>query len=130
MKKPHKIEGLNSWTWYVPGVGRTTMWDVTNDTWRTADEYARTGRRTLGYAFIPAGYRQPLFCGCDFGCPKFVAIDSLEAALSLLDFLRLREGDTDSEYFEHYTPKQLAWCNSRACETAARRVYELENPEV
>jgi hypothetical protein len=37
------------------------------------------------------------------------AIDSRKAALTVLSFLSLRPGDTDSEYFADYTSEQLVF---------------------
>jgi len=73
---------------------------------------------TLGYKLM---MRQPfdgpsvtLFEGEDHGCPLHTAIDSDDAVRSIMGFLTLRPGDTDSEYFESYTPEQLAYAEQHA----------------
>jgi hypothetical protein len=33
-----------------------------------------------------------------------------DSVAGLLGFLSLKPGDTDREWFESYTPRQLAWC--------------------
>jgi hypothetical protein len=52
------------------------------------------------------------------------AIDSDKAVGSLMGFLTLRPGDTDSEYFESYTPEQMHFAETHAealaCEVMAR----------
>ena len=55
-----------------------------------------------------------LFAGDDFGCSPLHAIDSDECLRALLSFLTLRPGDTDAEYFAHYTPAQRAFADGDA----------------
>lgn len=55
-----------------------------------------------------------LFEGFDFGCSPQFSIDSDETIASIMNFLTLRPRDTDQEYFENYTPKQLAYCDEHA----------------
>lgn len=55
-----------------------------------------------------------LFEGVDFAGSPMHADDSSASVASLLGFLTLRPGDTDAEYFEKYTPGQLAYCNRHA----------------
>ena len=50
-----------------------------------------------------------IFCGEDMACSPMDAIDSDAALRSLLCFLTLRDGDTDSEYFDSYSEAQIAW---------------------
>lgn len=111
-----------------------TVWD--------AQTRAHTGQHQLRYTFLapflydwakrackehgaagcscPPEYReteaQVLFCGSDYGVSPMHSVDSDAALLGLLGFLTLRPGDTDSEYFTGYTPAQLAWAQSSACE--------------
>jgi hypothetical protein len=35
---------------------------------------------------------------------------------AIMGFVTLRPGDTDAEHFDNYTPEQLAFCHSAACE--------------
>jgi hypothetical protein len=53
-------------------------------------------------------------------------IDSLDAVYGLLSFLSLSPGDHDREYFDEYTPKQLAWAQSIRCEELQMMVYDYE----
>ena len=46
------------------------------------------------------------------------ATDSDEAVCSVMLFLSLRPDDTDADYFDGYTERQLAWCDARAEELA------------
>lgn len=48
-----------------------------------------------------------MFAGNDFSPSPMHSSDSNEAIASLLSFLSLQPGDTDDEYFEDYTSKQL-----------------------
>lgn len=73
------------------------------------------GKRILGYRLYgPGDDAVPIFEGEDFGCSPMHAADSDETLRSLLGFLTLRPGDTDDEYFEGYTPRQMAWVESYA----------------
>lgn len=79
------------------------------DTGRT-DEYHKS---ILGYRLThPAGWA--VFEGEDYCCSPMIAIDSDASIRSLLTFLTLRPGDTDSEYFERYTVYQRAWAENEA----------------
>jgi len=68
-----------------------------------------------------------IFEGEDFGCSPCDAVDSDTCALSLMTFLTLRPGDTDAEYFDKYTPRQLQFANEHAeilaleCDLRSRR---------
>lgn len=73
------------------------------DTFQT-DRY---GKSVLAYQFFHMG--RLVFEGDDYGCSPLHAIDSDACVAGLLAFLSLKPGDTDSEYFESYTPEQLAW---------------------
>jgi hypothetical protein len=72
------------------------------------------GKSILGYAFYEPGEDEPLFEGEDFGASPMDAIDSDETLRGLLGFLTLRPGDTDREYFESYTPRQMEFAESEA----------------
>lgn len=65
----------------------------------------------VGYAFFAPHENEPIFTGEDFGnpCGGCDAIDSDAVLRSILGFLTLGEGDTDSEHFEKYTERQLAF---------------------
>jgi hypothetical protein len=83
------------------------MWDLDGRT-------KSTGQYVLGYAFYAPGAAEPLFLGEDYGCSPMDAIDSNESVRCLLTFLTLRPGDTDREYFEDYTPEQMAFAEGDA----------------
>jgi len=84
-----------------------------------------TGRRdsrgqTLIVYRLKAKYpdsREPavsLFEGNDFAGSPLHADDSNETVKALMNFLTLRPGDTDADYFAKYTPLQLAYCSDYA----------------
>lgn len=86
-----------------------TLWD----THRTGE----FGKSILGYRFTGPGKgkrQQTIFTGEDFHAPAFQAIDSDEVVRALLDFLTLRPGDTDDEYFEKYTKRQRDFAENEA----------------
>jgi hypothetical protein len=85
---------------------RLVLWDTfTQD---------RHGKSILGFAFYEPGVEEPLFEGEDYGASPMHAIDSDDTLRGLLGFLTLRPGDTDREYFQHYSPRQLAWAQAEA----------------
>jgi hypothetical protein len=70
-----------------------------------------------------------IFEGEDFAGSPMDADDSDETVAALLTFLTLRRGDTDAEYFESYTPEQLAWTRSYDCEVLACELSMLDDGE-
>lgn len=80
--------------------------------------YATTGRDSRGQTTI--GYRfhgrdgKVIFAGEDFHGSPMHADDSDATLRALLGFLTLRPGDTDREYFEGYTPEQMAFARGDA----------------
>lgn len=89
-----------------------TLWD--------AFHYAQ-GKNWLTYRLTSQG--RTIFEGDDFGASPMHGIDSDEAVKALMGFLTLRPGDTDKEYFNKYTPRQLAFAN----EHAEHLAYEVMN---
>ena len=69
-----------------------------------------TGR--IGYVLKQNG--RELFRGEDFGPSPCHSVDGDESIKALMSFLTLRPGDTDSEYFDNYTPAQLDYCAEHA----------------
>lgn len=113
-------------------LGDTSHTLLTWDTYRT-DSY---GKSILGYAFWEdqgphATDDTPLFAGEDFHCSPMDAIDSDASLRSILTFLTLRPGDTDRDYFDDYTARQLDWAKSSACEYASLWAMEdlTDGPE-
>jgi len=86
------------------------------------------GREVVQYIFHDQrwGYGRRLFHGRDYRPSPMHAVDSPEAIAGLLGFLSLREGDTDSEYFDNYTERQITWRDSARCEELQLLVHELE----
>lgn len=58
--------------------------------------------RQGGHVLFPRGQ---LYCGL----PTFKPIDGPDARELVLSLVAMKPGDTDRDYFEHYTPEQLAW---------------------
>ena len=75
------------------------------------------GKWILDYRLTSQG--RILFSGQDFACSPLHATDSDETVRALMGFLTLRPGDTDTEYFKDYTPKQLEFAEHHAESLAA-----------
>lgn len=60
--------------------------------------------RQGGRVVFPRG---ALYCGL----PSFRSIDGPDARELVLSLVAMRPGDTDRDYFAHYTPEQLAWAD-------------------
>lgn len=70
-----------------------------------------------------------LFQGNDFKASIFYNIDDLESIVSLLGFLTLQVGDTDSDYFKDYTKEQLEFTTSEDCELLKMLLSDFENED-
>ena len=64
-----------------------------------------------------------LFRGDDWSPSPLRGIDSDDAVKSIMGFLTLRPGDTDSDYFADYTEEQMAFCDHHA-EALSVAVFE------
>jgi hypothetical protein len=86
--------------------------DYRLETW-DANGQAHTGQCLIGYRFTsPTG--EVIFEGEDFGCSPLHAIDSDQCLRGILGFLTCSPGDVDEEYFEKYTPEQMAFAEGDA----------------
>lgn len=99
---------------YRKGMGPSftlTLWDPGRT---MGDGYMRKDR--IGYQLVrhENGEREVLFHGDDIGLPPGTCMDSDATVRSVLNWLTLRPGDTDAEYFESYTPRQMEWAGSEA----------------
>lgn len=63
------------------------------------------GKSKVAYKFFQDD--ELIFSGDDFYPSPLYAVDSKESANALLGFLSLQPGDTDNEYFENYTERQM-----------------------
>lgn len=81
------------------------------------------GRVRLAYEFRDRD--EVIFAGNDFYPSPLHSYDGDGAVAALLGFLSLRPGDTDREYFDKYTHRQLAWAHARA-ETLQRAALALD----
>ena len=70
----------------------------------------RDGKWRMAYVLFDED--EVVFKGDDFFSPN--DLDEKWNVAELLGFLSLRDGDTDDEYFESYTPEQIAWRDERA----------------
>lgn len=115
----------------IVDLGSTPMRELLiapSGTWRAMRlRMWNTGRRDLmGKAIIryrledrPASTWYTLFEGDDLHCSPMHAPNSDESVRALLGFLTLKPGDTDADYFDGYTDRQLAWAKSLECEMLA-----------
>jgi hypothetical protein len=93
------------------------------DVWNTYCRDAR-GQDYLAYQLTDGG--EVVFQGDDFSGSPMHADDSDETVGGLLGFLSLCPGDTDDEYFDSYTVRQLVWCQSGRAERLSGLAMELE----
>ena len=63
--------------------------------------------RQGGRVVFPRGQ---LYCGL----PTFKPIDGPHARELVLSLVAMKPGDTDEDFFAHYTPEQLAWVDRNA----------------
>ena len=66
-----------------------------------------------------------LFAGADFHGSPLHAVDADATVAGVLAFLSLKPGDTDPDYFEGYTPEQLAFARAEG-ENLSLYVDDLE----
>lgn len=94
-------------------------------TWAT-NRYDNRGQQYIGYRLTAHDHeeRVVIFEGEDFAGSPMNGDDSDATVAGIMGFLTLRPGDTDQEYFDGYTPVQVAYCDhhaeSLACEIMAR----------
>ena len=117
-------------TWTEEGF-TLTLWDTQNTD--------RMGKSVLAYNLTDSDWnddpigsygKYPIFVGSDFSCSPLHAVDSDETVKSLLEFLSLRKGDVDSEYFENYTERQVNWRDTRAENLQNTIFYSFEEDEI
>lgn len=83
-------------------------------------QFERYGHTSVGYRLYDVDFSRetgngdPIFEGTDYGIPAGSVIDNLAAVNGIVGFLSCRPGDTDNEYFEGYTERQLTWVSARA----------------
>lgn len=92
------------------------LWDT-----NTFGEY---GKSRLAYKLYDE--ERLIFSGSDYFCSPLHPIEGLHSIVGLLFFLTLRPGDTDQDYFYHYTRHQLEWCRSGRCDELAYIASTLE----
>ena len=99
-----------------------TQGDYQLDLWDT-ESRDENGKHMLAYRLKHKG--KMIFNGSDFCASPFHVIDSDDTVASILGFLSLDDGDTDPEYFDDYTPEQIAWRDEFAAELSGI-VYTME----
>jgi hypothetical protein len=103
---------------------KITLNGYTLETYDTGNR-DRRGQTCIGYSLThPSGW--VVFEGEDFCSSPMHCDDSNANIRSLMSFLTLAFGYTDREYFEGYTPKQLAWVESQDREDLEMLVFEGE----
>ena len=83
----------------------------------------RYGKSVLAYRFFHRG--RLLFAGADFHCSPLHAVDEDATVAGVLAFLSLKPGGTDPDYFDSYTPEQLAFARAEG-ENLSLYVDDLE----
>ena len=116
----HRLPWEHLRTWYSDN-GRFCI-----DWWDTTKQCG--GKSIIAYRFVDEEFSSdPVFFGVDFCCSPLHTIDSDETVKSLLTFLSLQKGDTDSEYFEGYTETQIQWRDMHAETLGMVAEFELGN---
>lgn len=95
---------------YLKGRGPTFTLRI----WDTGERVLLGPQQRLIYRLTQSDKKHRIFFGEDFGCSPLHAIDGDECVLALMNFLCLRPGDTDAEYFDHYTEEQLEFCSQHS----------------
>jgi hypothetical protein len=92
---------------------RLDMWENREAT------YVRTHTPLLGqlWGIEKDGFARCIFPGLRIGVPGHQSIDGIDAVLAMLSCALMRPGDTDSEWFDDYTPEQLEFAKSSDCES-------------
>lgn len=80
-------------------------------TWDTRRSHH--GKSRIAYQFDGKD-GQVIFAGDDFYCSPLHAIDSDACLRALMAYITLRPGDTDRDYFDSYTPEQMAFAQGDA----------------
>lgn len=84
----------------------------------------RNGRKYFRYAFFDAG--RLVFSGRDFSpSPLSTKHGDEYVVADYLPWALLRPGDTDDEFFERYTERQMAWCQSQRRNDLQQTVEDL-----
>ena len=83
------------------------------------------GTERIAYRLHRSGETAPLFEGADFQPSPCHPCDGDIAVRDLMNFLTLRPGDTDAEYFSDYTQRQLAFCFEHAEALGADAEYRF-----
>lgn len=98
---------------------------------RTFDLYRNDsmGKSMIAYIFGAVG-KPALFWGDDFHVAPSHSTDGDDCLRSLLGFLTLRPGDTDQEWFDRYTPEQMEFAGTYACEVMAASADEDSTEEL
>lgn len=104
-------------TWQRAGF-RLDLFETNRSDWR--------GQPFVRYKFRHKG--KLIFKGEDFSGSPMHSIDGDASVCAILWFLSMRPGDTDREYFDHYTARQLAWCIAYG-EKLSCLVIEMESSD-
>ncbi len=86
----------------------------------------RDGKWRMAYVLFDDG--EVIFKGDDFFSPN--DFDERWNVAQLLGFLSLQDGDTDREYFDEYTPQEIAWRDERAAELGLWVAFMEDDREV
>lgn len=103
---------------------KTYTFDGYTVTLQALNKRMKTGQIKVAYEFkTPEG--ETLFKGEDLGASPLHAPESLDSAKALLNFLTLKPGDTDEDYFDSYTARQMEFANSIECENL--QIFAMED---
>ena len=81
--------------------------------------------RGVKYQLVDNG--ETIFIGDQYNPSPCYPPTARESALMLLGFLTLRPGDTDDEYFNKHSTRQLEWLLGDTAEELRMANYDFEN---
>ncbi|MEQ4720916.1 hypothetical protein [Nonomuraea sp. B19D2] len=89
--------------------------------------HSRTDDGRIRWLYRLSRHNTTIFSATDISSPVGVVLSAdtlIKSATTVLSYLTLRPGDTDADYFDAYTPAQLAW---RDCYAEELSLYALED---
>jgi len=81
---------------------------------------------------LNSGERKVLFSGSDlYMSPGMGTCDDSDAMVKCaVSMVAMRPGDTDSDWFDNYSPDQLEWSRSYECEALQESALDLSETEL
>ncbi|NJP91615.1 hypothetical protein HCN51_19485 [Nonomuraea sp. FMUSA5-5] len=101
-------------------------WPIDDDHLLELWPHGRTEDGRIRWLYRLSRGNQTIFSATDISSPTGTKLSTdtlISTARTVLSFLTLREGDTDAEFFDHYTRTQRKWRESYAEELSLYALY-------